>query len=150
MARPRRPLSCVQCKALCEMEPEGERPDCWYGRACPFRLAETHPEVLRAYEFAMNAISRIEHEKGERAGTVEFSTTREAIQFAAWAEALETAEDRKGGMTLISATLDGCLIGNDWESTRAVARLRVGTQYELPEDRVALALDEGLDDDGAT
>jgi len=94
----------------------------------------------------MTAISRVEHDKGERAGTVEYSTTREAIQFAAWAEALETAEDRTRGIALVMQTLDGCLIGNDWEATRAVARLRVGTPQEQVEDQIALDLDGDLGD----
>lgn len=142
MARPRRPQSCAQCKVLCEKEPEGERPACWYGRSCPFKMAEHNPEVLRAYEFAMQAISRIEHTKGERAGTVEYSTTREAIQFAAWAEALHAADDRQGAIALVEHTLAGCEIGSDWETTRAVARRRIGTEYEEPLDRLVLDLDE--------
>lgn len=110
-------------------------------------MAQRYPEVLTAFEFSMMAISRVEHERGERAGQVEYSTTREAIQFACWARGLKP-RDRLRAIELVMTALQGCKLGADWETTRAVAELRLGTEHEQPEDRLALDLDAEEDDGG--
>jgi hypothetical protein len=59
---------------------------------------------------------------------------------------LKKAKDRQGAIRLIQITLRGCIMGNDWEVSRAVARRRIGTADEQPMDREILDLDvEGED-----
>lgn len=127
------------------MEPEAIRPRCWFGRRCPLKMAQRYPEVLRAYEFAMKAVSRHEH-KGERAGEVEYSTERSAIKFACWAFGLK-ARDRLRAIALVEVVVMGARIGADWVTERRLAKVMVGTPHETPDHQLVLSLDEPDPDD---
>lgn len=103
-------------------------------------MAQRFPEVLRAYEFAMKAVSRHEH-KGERAGEVEYSTERGAIKFACWAYGLK-ARDRLRAIALVEAAVTGSRIGVDWVMERRIAKSMIGTPHEQPDHQFILSLDE--------
>jgi hypothetical protein len=106
------------------------------------------PEVRVAYEFAMFGVSKSERtDPASHRTEVTYSATHESVRFACFAYALPK-RSRLTAIGLIMRARASAEIGDELETNIAVAKRRIGTEYERAEDRELLEMDTGLTDDG--
>lgn len=104
-------------------------------------MAARFPEVPRAHEFTMLAVSR--HERTDpqtHLEVVSYHVSHESVRFAAWVEGIKL-RDRERALELIGIVQRASELGDDWETTIASAKRRLGTEMEEPSDAGTLTLD---------
>lgn len=74
-----------------------------------------------------------------------WGATRESVQWAAWAYALETREDRLTVIDLASTTAHYGQMGNDWYEEVQLAERRVDAGRSDLEEETILQLDVGIE-----